>query len=260
MTNLLVYTDAHLCGTKKDYYGDWLGTLAVSDSVDPTDLTRIYHWNGCAWPRIPMADPGYDIDMELSDTYEFHQLDYLDSPKALKMFELQADIICENGFQSIIDVGSRHGPVLDILKHRGYITPEFRYMGFDSSPEPIELAQATWSHHPNIEFRVASWFTEGDICTDWQPDVTIWSGVICYVERNRRLFFEYLQHNIWNCRHAIIQEPTIQQEPHKVASWLKLPHAQPDIDAWITDYDSYQSWIFDMEIFMGRRKTWLVWT
>ena len=232
----------------------------MSRNIDPHNLTEIYYWSECAWPRIDMTDPGHDVQMELTDTYEFHQLDYLDSEYALPMFELQADIISEQGFTKIIDIGCRHGPVLDILNQRGYITPEFRYMGFDSSPEPIELGQNTWNHLPGIEFRHTSWWSEADLITDFKPDVTIWSGVICYVEKNRRQFFDYLQNNIWNCDKAIIQECTQNQEPHKHIPWLKLNYAEPDIEAWLSDYDTYQSWICDLEIFMGRRKTWLVWT
>ena len=202
-----------------------------------------------------------DHEITLTDNYLFRQLDYLDSPEALPMFELQADIICESGFKKIIDVGSRHGPVLDILRHRDYITPDFEYMGFDTSPEPIEIAQDIWQDYPNIEFRVADWHQTSDLGVSWQPDVTIWSGVICYVEHNRKQFFDNLQHDVWNCEHAIIQECTVTQDPHKQAPWLKLPHAQPDIDSWMSEYHyKYKTWCQNLQMFLGRRKTWLLWT
>jgi len=243
---------------KTDCYGDLLGTLVVSDI---SNLSEIYYYQGYAWPRIDMTpqDPEYEIT--LGDTYAFHELDYLDSLEALPMFELQADIICDNKFTKIVDVGCRHGPVLDILDQRGYITHEFRYLGFDTSPEPIEIARARWHNSDRIEFRQASWHNQSEIASTFVPDVTIWSGAICYVMSDRYEFFNNLQSNLWQSKHAIIQEPTVTQMSEKSAPWLRMPHTQTEIDSWMSHYHfPYKTWRQELDMFMGRRKTWLVWT
>lgn len=228
---------------------------------DISDLSEIYYYNGFAWPRISMTQVDPDYEITLTDNYAFHELDYLDSPEARPMFELQADIICNNGFTKIVDVGCRHGPVLDILDQRGYITHEFRYLGFDTSPEPIEIGRQRWRDSDIIEFRQASWWNQSEIEPYFVPDVTIWSGAICYVTSDRSEFFWDLQQNVWGCHRAIIQEPTVTQMPEKSAPWLRMPHAQTEIDAWMSSHKlKHKTWYQELDMFMGRRKTWLVWT
>ena len=80
---------------------------------------------------------------------------YLDTAEAKPIFEKQADIIIENKYKGIVDVGCRHGPVNDILQEKNY--QFYDYYGFDTSPEPIKIAQHQWSHKPNIDYKVGDW-------------------------------------------------------------------------------------------------------
>ena len=108
-----------------------------SDKIDP------YKFNNIPWPRInqehidelsieelkregfldsPVSDK---ISVPLKKVYDFHAMDYLDGPEALPIFKHQADIIMNNNHKKILDIGSRHGPVNDILYKHNYIDENY---------------------------------------------------------------------------------------------------------------------------------------
>ena len=90
------------------------------------------------WPKI-VTDSG---EIPMKRRYAFRDMSYLDTLEARPIFETQADIIIKNNFKGIVDVGCRHGPINDFLHDKNY--KEYEYYGFDTSPEPIEVAQKRW--------------------------------------------------------------------------------------------------------------------
>ena len=133
--------------------------------------------NGIPWPRL--AKEKYD-EVPLQEEYEMYMMDYLDTPEALPIFEKQADIIMKHGYEGIVDVGCRHGPVNEILYYRGYT--DYQYFGFDTSPQAIEYAQETWQEFDNIEYAVGSWHDR--LSVGFDVDCIIWSGVLLYEPDN----------------------------------------------------------------------------
>lgn len=224
------------------------------------DITTFFHdykpaqrWRGIPWPRIETDDPGYRFEIPLKTEYRFRTMDFLDSPEAMPIFDLQADFIERLGIKRIVDCGSRHGPVLDRLYHRGYISDDFHYMGFDTSPEPIALAQATWAEFDNIEFRQANMYDKSTIGVDFEPECVIWSGILLYAGDEHEKLFLDLTNNFYNAKYAIIQEPCGKQNPDYFLPWLDL-HT---IDDQVADYAKkvrvFEPHIVECEIFQGRR-------
>ena len=71
------------------------------------------------WPEIKTKiNNGQKVP--LKEDYAFNDMAYLDSKEAFKLFETQADIIIKKQCKGIVDVGCRHGPILDILYTKGY--------------------------------------------------------------------------------------------------------------------------------------------
>ncbi len=129
------------------------------------------------WPNIEITSPDR-IVVPLVEDYKFESMSYLDTDQAKPIFEKQADIIIEKQSKGIIDVGCRHGPINKILHEKGY--KDYNYMGFDTSVEPIEMAQADYSFFDNIEYRNTSWNKVEDISVDFEVDTVIFSGVLLY--------------------------------------------------------------------------------
>ena len=78
-------------------------------------LPTNYNMFDVPFPRLPET-----IDKELvplKEDYKMRSMDYLDTPEAFELFEKQADLIIENGWKGIIDVGCRHGPVAVSYTH-----------------------------------------------------------------------------------------------------------------------------------------------
>ena len=76
------------------------------------------------WPKLPS-----DFKVPLRKEYAMNDMSYLDTKEAKPIFEKQADIIIENGYKGIVDVGCRHGPVNEILHEKNY--QFYNYYGFD---------------------------------------------------------------------------------------------------------------------------------
>ena len=79
-------------------------------------------------------------------------------------------------------------------------------MGFDTSVEPIQMAQADYGFFDNIEYRNTSWNKVEDISVDFEVDTVIFSGVLLYEKENHMKLFDALV-NFYDAKHAIIQEP-----------------------------------------------------
>ena len=227
---------------------------------------------GIPFPRLPAT-----MDKQLvplKEDYKMRSMDYLDTPEAKPLFEKQADIIIENGWKGIIDVGCRHGPVVDILMDKGYI--DFNYMGFDTSTQPIEYAQETWEEFDNIEYRILSWKdfkgvgvtthgkTKKESFSEWweragkhfkvdfNVDVMIWSGVLLYEPTYHLWYFHEMQ-NSYGAQNAIIQEPLKDQRPECWREDLELNTIEHRLHLYNNKYHQYESWEFDLDIFSGRR-------
>ena len=151
--------------------------------------------NGIPFPRLPVTIDTQSIPLQ--QDYPMRSMDYLDTPEAYALFEKQADLIIKNGWKGIIDVGCRHGPVNDILHAKGYT--DYRYMGFDTSTQPIKYASETWQEFNNIEYRVLSWndFKDSDkdekFKVNFDVDVMIWSGVLLYEPEEHLWYFDNMQ-------------------------------------------------------------------
>ena len=244
-------------------YGDLLGTFREyipMPDIRPQDLTTFFSDHkpmerqaGVPWPRIHQPDQSGRYQVPLKTEYRFRSMDYLDSPEAQPIFELQADFIEREGIKRIIDCGSRHGPVLDILYHRGYITPDFQYMGFDTSPEPIALAQATWAEFSNIEFRQADMWDHASIAVEFEPDCVIWSAILLYAgDRHQELFLD-ITNNLYRAPYAIIQEPCESQNPDYFVPWLDLHTIDSEVLEYRKHVTNFECLTVECDIFQGRR-------
>ena len=109
--------------------------------------------NNVPWPNIRTdVDVNDKQSVPLHEEYAFEDMAYLDTIEAYPMFEMQADIIIKKQCKGIVDVGCRHGPILDILYTKGYT--DFEYMGFDTSVEPIEIAEEKWKDNRLLRDRL----------------------------------------------------------------------------------------------------------
>lgn len=224
-------------------------------AVDMTkyDYKEPMRFRDFPWPRIQCEDPGESFSIPLKEEYLFRTMDFLDSAEAKPIFEKQADIIINNNFKTIVDCGCRHGPVLDILYERGYIDDTFVYMGYDTSPQPIQLAQETWQEFANIEFRVASMHNKHDLGVNFPVQCVIWSGILLYADNHHQLFHD-ITVDFYGAQHAIIQEPCGDQDPEKFLPWLQLHTIDLEIKEYAKHYTKYRDWIVDTDIFQGRRR------
>jgi len=210
------------------------------------------------WPRIETDYHGSRVEIPLKEEYRFRSMDFLDSKEALPIFEIQADMIMEQGIKSIVDVGCRHGPVLNILYERSYLTEDFKYMGFDTSPEPIQLATETWIEFDNIEFRIGNMFNTQSILVDFDVECVIFSGILLYAGDKHMELFDFLMRDLYKARWAIIQEPCGEQDPEKFLPWLDLHTIDTDLNEYAKNAKSYSEYILDCDIWQGRRKVCMI--
>ena len=207
------------------------------------DFRDTHYVNGIPWPRLPKGE--FD-KVPLQEEYRMYSMDYLDTPEALPIFEKQADIIMEHGYEGIVDVGCRHGPINEILYYRGYT--DYQYFGFDTSPEPIKYAQETWQEFPNIEYAVGSFWDR--LSVGFDVDCIIWSGVLLYEpERHLELFTD--MHKFYNCYGAIIQEPKKNQHPECWREDLELNTIEDQLYRYMCFNTKFYN--IDVPIFGGRR-------
>lgn len=203
------------------------------------------------WPMMP--DTYESGAIPLTKVYNYSDFDYLDTPEARPMFERQADIVCERGIKTIVDCGCRSGPVLDILSERDYITPDFRYMGFDTSPEPIEIATQRWSEYPNIEFRVADYDDLARLAVPWDVDCVIWSAVLLYAGHRHREVFQRVTNKFYQANYAIIQEPCAIQHATHIDPDHHISSIEPELSTYSDMCEVITSEVLDLNIFSGRR-------
>ena len=199
------------------------------------------------WPTIH-EQTETEIVVPLIENYTFDDMWYLDTPQAKPIFEKQADIIIKKRHKGIVDVGSRHGPVNQILHDKGYT--DYKYMGFDTSDEPIRIAQDIWKDKSNIEYRNTSWNNKQDIAVDFDVDCVIFSGVLLYAKDSHLSLFDELV-NFYKTKHAIIQEPY-----HEQRYWdkrLVLKTITEDMHLYKNKYKNYTEHLLDCEIFSGKR-------
>lgn len=227
---------------------------ALNCYLDVDDLFDVDHdfWNqpseNVPWPEIKTKiDNGQKVP--LKEDYEFSDMAYLDSPEAYELFETQANIIIEKQCKGIVDVGCRHGPVLDILHSKGYT--DFEYMGFDTSKEPIDIATEKWKDYNNIEFRHESWNNLEAFLVDFDVDQVMWSGVLLYRPDDHFEFFHKITNGIYKSPNAIIQEPMPWQRHWKAG--LILNRISDDMEEYKNMYKEFKEYKLDLEIFAGRR-------
>ena len=187
------------------------------------------------WPEIKTKiDNGQRVP--LKEDYEFSDMSYLDTLEAYELFETQANIIIEKQCKGIVDVGCRHGPVLDILYAKGYT--DFEYMGFDTSKEPIDIATEKWKDYDNIEFRHESWNDLETFLVDFDVDQVIWSGVLLYRPDDHFEFFNKITNEIYKSPNAIIQEPMSWQRHWKAE--LILNRISDDMEQYKNTYKEFK--------------------
>ena len=211
--------------------------------------------NNIPWPSIHKLDKieateDNPVPVPLIEDYLFEDMWYLDTKQASPIFEKQADIIIEKQCKGIVDVGCRHGPVVEILYNRGYT--DFQYMGFDTSIEPIDIANATWDNFNNIEFRNTSWDNINDIKVDFDVDMVIWSGVLLYRPDDHYDLFKNITVNLYNSKNAIIQEPMPSDKQVHWDRRLILNTIATDLDKYYINH-TIQQYDISCEIFSGNR-------
>lgn len=203
------------------------------------------------WPNIHKLDRidgsvQNPVRVPLIEDYTFKDMAYLDTPQAKPIFNSQADIIINNNCKGIVDIGCRHGPIVDILYERNYT--DFNYMGFDTSQEPVQIAKDTWNTYDNITFKNASWWQDDTFTVDFDVDIVIFSGVLLYREDHFDFFKWVIDY--YNVSKAIIQEPY-----HEQKHWdnrLILNTITKDLDNYFQEY-KIESKLLDLELFAGRR-------
>lgn len=211
----------------------------------------IHKVNGMPWPRINSADLEKQVRVPLKTEYLFRSMDYLDTEEARPIFDTQKDIIIKNNFKGIVDVGCRIGIVNDYLYEAGYT--DYKYMGFDTSPQPIAYANERWEDIDNIEYRVADLMNKSSIAVDFEVDCVIWSGILLYFPNNHLEVFKDT-HKFYKAQHAIIQEPCQSQDSDKWTENLYLNTIETELE----QYKKYYKCTFDTtvncDIFSGKRR------
>ena len=187
------------------------------------------------WPKITTKTGKVPLHKE----YAMNDMWYLDTIEAKPIFEKQADIIIENEFKGIVDVGCRHGPVNEILHEKNYT--DYQYYGFDTSKEPIELARKRWGN--KFRYEVNDWANLKGV--EYNVDCIIFSGVLLYEKDHFKMFTDIMK--FYNCSNAIIQEPYHTQKHYDDRLELKT------ITRNLEQYDLWEEHIIDAEIFCGRR-------
>lgn len=182
---------------------------------------------------------------EVSTLQAFH---YLDSDEAYPLFAKAADIIEERGYRGIVDVGCRLGRVNDILKERGY---EYDYMGFDTSPEPISLAQKKWADASNIEYRLASWNDKAELEVDFDVDVVLFYGVLCYVPDTHKKLFRELVVDLYGAEGAIIQD--LRSDQPNVLDRIEVNYIYDELLQYESLYRTLTEYKIDCDFFYGNR-------
>lgn len=189
------------------------------------------------WPNITTKTG----EIPMKRQYGLRDMSYLDTLEAKPIFEKQAEIIIKNNYKGIVDIGCRHGPINDFLREKNY--KDYRYYGFDTSPEPIEFAQKRWINENNIEYEVRDWANLKSV--DYKVDCIIFSGVLLYEENHYKMFTDIM--NYYQCKNAVIQEPYHTQKYYEEKLKLKT------ITNNMQQYKFKEQYIVEAEIFCGRR-------
>ena len=213
------------------------------------------------WPAIgKLEDHGQWDDnlgkytVPLKSNYLHRAMNYLDTPEASEMFDWQAQWIVEHNCKNVVDVGCRHGPVLDHLYKRDFMDSDFNYFGFDTSTESIQLAKLIWSKFDQVQHVVASWDENRRITPPFVPDVAIFSGVLLYEPESHMELFRRLVKDVWpGTRYAIIQEPLPNEMQQYWLEDMHLHTIQPELFKYKEEYTAVAEQMHDMQIFSGRR-------
>jgi len=192
------------------------------------------------WPLLP-DDMGDGIIVPLRKVYDMDDMWYLDTDQAKPIFEKQADIIIQNNYKGIVDVGCRHGPINAILEKRKYT--DYDYYGFDTSIEPIDIAKFNWRDNNRIIYEQSDWANLNPV--NFNVDCIIFSGVLLYETDHYKMFKDTM--SFYNCEHAIIQEPYHTQKHYDTRLVLKT------ITEDMSQYNFKEEFIIDADIFCGRR-------
>lgn len=183
------------------------------------------------------------------EIYSFGAFSYLDSEEAYPLFAKQADIIMSRGYKGIVDVGCRVGRINEILQERGY--EDYNFMGFDTSPEPIEWAKDRWKSHDNIEYRVANWNDHDSILVDFEVDCVLFSGVLCYLPKTHWELFQTLVVDLYDADGAIVQD--LRNDQPNTDDRIKANYVYSDIQGYSNCYRSVSEHKIDCEFYYGNR-------
>ena len=241
------------------------GNIATKRTAQYEDYEETPYVNVAPWPRVGPAfgqNLNKILDKEngkfhvpLKKDYKHKSMSYLDTEEAKPLFEWQADFIIKNNCKKILDVGCRHGPILDILYERDYMDQDFQYYGFDSSQESVEYGSTVWSEFDNVTLNVNDWELFAIPTVDTLPidiDCAVFSGVLLYAPDKHMELFEQFTNDIFVSNYAIIQEPCPDQR-----HWLDEMHLQTiqeDLHLYKDKYTVVDNTITDLEVFSGRRE------
>ena len=233
--------------------------------IDLKIQDNLNYVNGVPWPRI--SPDAFDQEhlkefynaetnqyhVPLKKYYMFQAMDYLDSKQASELFKWQADFIVKNNCKKILDVGARHGPVLNHLYDMNYLDSDFAYYGFDSSEDAVKIGTVTWKNFDNIVLEENDWekFNKHKILPD-EIDCVIFSGVLLYAPDGHEALFDQFTKQIYNSKYAIIQEPCKEQ-----THWIDKMHLntiQDQLHVYKDKYTVVDNKITDLELFSGRRE------
>jgi len=250
------YSSTHVSKAKKEIKDNsmtWITDYEKWNTKWKYEIKNVHRVNGIPWPRLP-KNAQEIVEVPLKTDYKLRSMSYLDTQEARPIFEKQADIIIENNIKGIVDVGCRIGTINDVLHAKGYT--DYQYMGYDTSPQPIEFANEVWQNNGNIEYRVGTMYEPNPV--DFSVDCVIWSGVLLYDPDNHMQLFEDVSFGQYNSKHAIIQEPCKQQDKDKWLPNMRLNTIEQDLYKYKEQYN-YKDWVVDANIFSGKRRIAHIW-
>ena len=126
-----------------------------------------------------------------------------------------------------------------------------------SMKEIIRFSKKINQNNDNINYAVGNMYD--NIPVDFAVDCVIWSGVLLYDPDNDMELFKKLTVDMYNAKHAIIQEPCKEQDPKKFLKNMKLQTIEDDLELYAGIYSDYDEWTIDADVFSGRRKIAHVW-
>jgi trans-aconitate methyltransferase len=128
----------------------------------------------------------------LKKNYTIEDMSYLDGNEASVLYNFKANLIKDQYYKKVVDVGCRTGEINKYLTDYDYL-----YYGFDTSSEPIEYAK---QQYPSKFFELRDWNN-----LRYLPcDVIVFGSVLVYAQNPIEMFERIC--NFYKPKCAIVHE------------------------------------------------------